>query len=64
MISFDFTETVFSEADVDLLIEAFENIGAEVVRDGTGKLIVNGTEIDILEALKQGFEDVKEKHDV
>lgn len=49
----------FSEKDIEDLIEAFKIAGAIVV-PGTGKIFVAGEEINIVDALKQGFEDTTE----
>ena len=40
--------------DLDLFIKSFEDAGATVTK-GTGKILVNGKEVDIVEILKEEF---------
>lgn len=56
-----------SEFDINALLKAFEDVGAEI-RPGTGKMFINGKEIDPVEILKLIYfldidEDKKNKGD-
>lgn len=48
-----------SEFDINALLKAFEDVGAEI-RPGTGKIFINGKEIDPVEILKIYFLDIDE----
>ena len=56
MIDFSSEETVFSKEDVDELIHAFEQFGGVAVTPGTGKILIQGQEMDIRDVLMNGFE--------